>query len=117
MRRPILLATLLSAILGAGMIWGALNWAPLRDTAFGAGDRSYTLEELSGFDGRDNTQCLVAVDGAVYLVEGFELWRGGEHTTSGGRAHCGRDLTAVIGESPHGRSKLILLEKVGTLAK
>lgn len=117
MRRPIVFATLLSAILGAGMIWGALHWASPPDTAFGTGDRSYTLEELGAFDGRDSTPCLVAVDGAVYLVEGFELWRSGEHTTSRGRAHCGRDLTAAIGESPHGRSKLILLEKVGALAK
>jgi predicted heme/steroid binding protein len=116
MPRPIILATLLSAILGAGMIWGALSWAPLPDTAVRAGDRSYTPAELSMFDGRDNTQCLIAVDGAVYLIEGFELWRSGDHTTSGGRARCGQDLTAVIGESPHGRSKLILLEKVGTLA-
>lgn len=117
MRRSIVLATLLSAILGAGMIWGALNWSPLRDTTFAFGDRSYTAEELGTFDGRDDRPCLVAVDGAVYLVEGLELWRGGQHITSGGRALCGRDLTAAIEESPHGRSKLILLEKVGTLAR
>ena len=39
----------------------------------------------------------------------------GRHTPSGGRARCGLDLTDVIDESPHGRSKLRLLDKVGTL--
>ena len=57
----------------------------------------------------------MAVDGEVYLVEGFDLWKDGEHTPSGGRARCGLDLTDVIGESPHGKSKLQLLKKVGTV--
>ena len=58
----------------------------------------------------------VASNGDMYLIEGFALWQMGEHTPSNGRATCGFDLTDVIEESPHGRSKLQLLEKVGTLA-
>jgi predicted heme/steroid binding protein len=57
----------------------------------------------------------VAVDGEVYLIKGFALWQMGEHIPSGGRACCGLDLTEVIDESPHGRSKLQLLKKVGNL--
>lgn len=32
-----------------------------------------------------------------------------------GRSRCGLDLTEAIDEAPHGRSKLQLIEKVGTL--
>ncbi len=60
-------------------------------------------------------ECLVAVDDKVYLIVGFELWKNGEHTPSGGRARCGLDLTEVIDDAPHGRSKLQLLEEVGIL--
>jgi len=70
---------------------------------------------LARYDGKDGNDCLVAVNGEVYLIEGFALWQMGEHLPSGGRARCGLDLTEVINESPHGRSKLQLLKKVGTL--
>ncbi len=40
----------------------------------------------------------------------------GEHVPSGGQARCGYDLTDVIDESSHGRSKLQLLKNVGTLS-
>ncbi len=111
----IVIATLISAILGLAMIGGAVYWrlGPGGDAL--PADRSYTLEELSGYDGREGNECLVAVDGEVYLIEGFALWSMGEHTPSGGRARCGLDLTEVIDDSPHGRSKLRLLEKVGAL--
>ncbi len=46
-------------------------------------NRSYTLEELAQYDGKDGKECLVAVDGEVYLIEGFALWQMGEHTPSG----------------------------------
>lgn len=57
----------------------------------------------------------VVSNGDVYLIEGFALWQMGEHILSNGRATCGFDLTDVIEEPPYGRSKLQLLEKVGTL--
>ena len=49
------------------------------------------------------------------LIEGVALWQKGEHIPSGGRTRCGLGLTEVIDESPHGRSKLNLLRKVGNL--
>ena len=127
MTKTIAAATFVSLILGFAMIGGAVYWqlsatgtpaaAGTAGTAAGTEttNRSYTLEELAQYDGGDDNQCLVAVDGDVYLIEGFALWVGGEHVTSGGRARCGFDLTEVIDESPHGRSKLELLKKVGTL--
>ncbi len=121
MTKNIALATLLSAILGLAMIGGAVYWqlGSVGGSKGAASDLptegSYTLEELAGYDGAEGNQCLVAVDGDVYLIEGFALWQMGEHLPSGGRARCGLDLTEVIDESPHGRSKLQLLRKVGTL--
>ena len=137
MTKNIAIVTFVGLILGFAMIGGALYWllgsmdgssttitttSSSSSSSSGGGavvdesvSRSYTLEELALYDGKDGNDCLVAVDGDVYLIEGFALWVGGEHITSGGRARCGFDLTEVIDESPHGRSKLELLKKVGTL--
>ncbi len=112
-------------ILGLVLIGGAVSWQ-LNSANEGNGDdaadavpietRSYTLEELARYNGEDGNECLVAVGGEVYLIEGLYLWKDGEHTPSMGRARCGLDLTEVIDEeSPHGRSKLQLLKKIGTL--
>jgi len=127
MTRNIVVATFASLILGLAMIGGAVYWQLQPANAGGAAsktaasstgeaaDRSYTLEQLAEHNGEEGTDCLVAVDGDVYLIEGFALWQMGEHIPSGGRARCGLDLTEVIDESPHGRSKLDLLRKVGNL--
>ena len=129
MTRNIVVATFASVILGLAMIGGAVYWQLQPAYAGGAAsktaassaselsDRPYTLEELAEHDGKEGTDCLVAVDGDVYLIEGFALWQMGEHLPSGGRARCGLDLTEVIDESPHGRSKLNLLRKVGNLVQ
>jgi predicted heme/steroid binding protein len=90
---------------------GATAAAP-KPTATGA---VVTLAALAQHDGQDGRQCYVAVDGTVYLIENSGLWVGGRHVPSGGRATCGRDLTTVIDQSPHGRSKLLLLTVVGKL--
>jgi predicted heme/steroid binding protein len=119
--KSIAAATFVSLILGFAMIGGAVYWqlqsakGSVADVSTGPAERTYTVEELAQYDGKDNNQCLVAVDGDVYLIEGFALWQMGEHLPSGGRARCGLDLSEVINESPHGRSKLQLLKKVGTL--
>lgn len=123
MTKSIAVATFFSLILGLAMIGGAVYWqlkSLNSGSAAGASStelpyRSYTTQELAQYDGKDGNKCLVAVDGDVYLIEGFALWQNGEHLPSGGRARCGLDLSEVINESPHGRSKLQLLKKVGTL--
>lgn len=121
--KNIILATVASIFLGALMIGGAVYWQLSSSPNGGGNDtitvdtnRSFTVEELARYDGKDDNQCLVAVDGDVYLIEGFTLWAMGEHVPSGGQARCGYDLTEVIDESPHGRSKLQLLQNVGTLS-
>lgn len=75
------------------------------------------LSELEGFDGKDGKECYVAVDDKVYEIEQGRLWKEGEHTTSAGQAHCGKDLTEAMARSPHGKSKLEALEVVGSLKK
>ena len=119
--------TLASLVFGFAIIGAAVYWQ-LEYGERSGGDpgsdpgaavpvqSSFTLEELAEYDGQDDNDCYVAVDGDVYLIEGFVLWQMGQHAPSNGRASCGYDLTEVIEESPHGRSKLQLLQKIGTLA-
>lgn len=116
------LVTLASLVFGVFIIGAAVYWQLAygersgRDPGAVPAQSSFTLEELAEHDGTDGNDCYVAVDGDVYLIEGFALWQMGEHIPSNGRASCGYDLTDVIDESPHGRSKLQLLQKIGTLA-
>jgi predicted heme/steroid binding protein len=105
--------TIASALLGLGSVAGALAY--VQSSPAGAGTRKISREVLAQHDGIDGHQCYVAVDGTVYLIEGFALWTGGTHVTSGGKARCGQDLSQVINESPHGKSKLQLLKVVGKL--
>jgi len=124
MTKNIAICVFISSVLGLTIIGGAVYWQLGSADSSGRGtdgvvseptNRSYTLQELAKFDGKNGNKCLVAVDDEVYLIEGFDLWKNGQHTPSGGRARCGLDLTEVIDDAPHGRSKLQLLERVGTL--
>lgn len=76
-----------------------------------------TLKELTGKNGLDGAECWVAVDGTVYNMAGIPEWQGGKHIPSEGKASCGRDLSDVIGQSPHGKSVLNELPVMGTLKK
>jgi predicted heme/steroid binding protein len=77
--------------------------------------RTVSQAELKRSDGREGRPCLVAVDGTVYRIEGFDKWQDGKHIPSEGQAYCGADLSAVIDKSPHGRKQLDILIKVGRL--
>lgn len=74
---------------------------------------SITLAEVEKNNGKNGSKCWVIVDATVYEISGFAQWVDGVHTSSGGRARCGKDQTDVIGDSPHGRSVLRLLKVVG----
>lgn len=73
----------------------------------------FSTSELAEATGKNGNPCYVAVDGIVYSISGFALWADGLHSPSGGRARCGKDLSSVIGQSPHGKSKLKLLQELG----
>jgi len=77
-------------------------------------NKVYSAADLAAGTGVDGRPCLVAVDGTVYLISGFALWADGKHLSSNGKAYCGADMTQAILESPHGKSKLKLLEIVGS---
>jgi len=77
-------------------------------------DRTFTMEELSEYDGQDGNDAYVAVDGVVYDVTDVGAWADGEHAPAGGLP-AGHDHTEEIQSSPHGTSVLEDLPTVGTL--
>lgn len=79
---------------------------------------SFTKSQLAEFNGQNGKDCYVAVDGSVYKIAGFGLWQNGRHIAPGAdEVRCGADMTEKMNESPHGRAKLSLLEKVGIIAQ
>ena len=72
-----------------------------------------SADQLALKNGKNKQACWVVVDGIVYEIGGFALWADGLHRPSGGKAMCGKDLSSVINQSPHGKSKLKLLKEVG----
>jgi predicted heme/steroid binding protein len=82
--------------------------------ATGSSATAITLAQVQANNGQNGNKCWVIVDTTVYQISGFAQWVDGVHTSSGGKARCGKDLTDVIGDSPHGRSVLRLLTVVGS---
>ncbi len=76
-----------------------------------------TLEQLAANNGLDGNKCWIAIDGTVYDPSSSNQWRNGEHIPSNGMAKCGRDLTNVISQSPHGKEVLGKIQVVGKLAQ
>ncbi len=75
--------------------------------------KTFTLEELAKYDGKNGNPAYVAVDGKVYDVTNVPEWKGGIHNR---RFEAGRDLTNELKRSPHGKAKLDDVPVVGTLA-
>jgi len=72
-----------------------------------------TLEELSVFDGTNGKKAYIAVDGFIYDVTDDPNWRNGSH--NGFKA--GNDLSIAINSSPHGKSFLTRVPKIGKLVE
>lgn len=77
--------------------------------------KTITMAELTTNNGKDGAKCWLAIDGTVYDVTGNPEWVNGQHLPSRGMASCGRDLTKVISQSPHGKSVLGDLPVIGRL--
>lgn len=74
--------------------------------------------ELEQNNGQSGKPCWVAVESKVYLIpEDSPLWQDGKHSESKGLAYCGADMTEIIKQSPHGKTKLVTLEEVGNLVE
>ncbi|MBW8381252.1 MAG: hypothetical protein K0M69_01855 [Youngiibacter sp.] len=76
-------------------------------------DKTFTLDELSEFDGKDGAAAYIAIDGVVYNVTDADGWTEGEHEGYS----AGQDLTAAFESSPHKDSILSGLEIMGKLAE
>jgi len=75
-------------------------------------ERSFTLDELSEYNGKDGNPAYVAVDGVVYDFTDLGRWKNGDHNGY----EAGKDLTEEIKDiSPHGLSVLNRAPVVGTL--
>ena len=78
---------------------------------------SFTVEELSKFDGKDGRPIYVAVSGIVYDLTKCRYWEKGDHTPSNGQVVAGRDLTDDLKNSPHKKSYLKRYPVVGWLVE
>ena len=74
--------------------------------------RSFTREELAGYNGKDGAAAYVAFEGKVYDVTGSFLWRSGQHQV---RHLAGLDYTDSLGDAPHGADLLERSRIVGVL--
>ena len=77
--------------------------------------RTFTLEELSQYNGKDGQPAYVAVDGVVYDVTNVEAWKDGNHKMG---LTAGNELTEEItNQLPHGLKVLEGLPIVGELVE
>jgi predicted heme/steroid binding protein len=73
---------------------------------------TFSLEELSWFDGKNDRPAYIAHQGTIYDVTGSRLWKNGAH---GVKHAAGHDLTETITSAPHGDEVLRAMPVVGTL--
>lgn len=73
--------------------------------------QTFTLDELSKYNGENGNKAYVAYKGLVYDIAGNPKWSNGKHNGN----IAGTDLTEAIKRSPHGDSKITALEVVGKL--
>jgi len=71
-----------------------------------------TLEELSGFDGRDGRPAYFAYKGKVCDVSLSKSWKDGSHMK---KHPAGNDLTEMIKTAPHGEEKILQVLQVAEL--
>jgi len=76
--------------------------------------RTFTLEELSIYDGLEDRDAYVAVNGYVYDVTNSSQWPNGLHR---GQHQAGQDLSDAINTSPHGMSALNNVPRIGKLVE
>ena len=77
-------------------------------------EKTFTIDELAVFNGKDGAPAYIAVDGIVYDVTNVPQWKNGMHI----RFEAGRDLTEEIKTiSPHGISKMKGIPVIGKLSQ
>ena len=130
-------AKMITLLLGAGLLFGACGTTPAATNASvavsssvtssevassssaaassssQANAKTFTLDELAQYDGKNGNDAYVAVDGTVYDVTNESQWQNGNHHG----VQAGTDCTTAISHSPHGSSVLDGLPIVGTLTE
>jgi predicted heme/steroid binding protein len=74
--------------------------------------RTFTRDELAGFDGKEGRPAYVAFQGKVYDVTGSLLWEQGEHEDE---HSAGVDFTDDLEFAPHNDDVLAPFPLVGVL--
>jgi len=76
-------------------------------------ERTFTLQELEQYNGKDGQPAYTVVDGVVYDVTASKMWREGLHV----RKHqAGKDMSADILLAPHPRDRLERFPRVGVVS-
>ncbi len=83
-----------------------------RRMAVEPGKKNLTVDELSGYDGKEGRPAYFAYDGRIFDATGSRFWKGGDHL---GRHPAGFDLTGALTQAPHGEEKILSLSLVGNL--
>jgi len=73
----------------------------------------FTKELLSRFNGKEGRPAFLAYKGIVYDVTKSRYWKNGQHMM---KHAAGTDLSEFLGSAPHGEDKVLLMQRVGTLA-
>jgi predicted heme/steroid binding protein len=75
------------------------------------GTKTFTLEDLAKYDGKDGNPAYVAVNGVVYDVTNNAVWAAATHFG----LNAGYDLTNQFASCHAGANILSMLPKVGTI--
>lgn len=75
-------------------------------------EQVFTREELAAFDGLEDRNAYIAVDGVVYDVTAVFQWGSKLHA---GKFQAGKDYSEEIKKAPHGVDKLLEAVRIGTL--
>ena len=128
-------AKMITLLLGAGLLFGACGTtqaatnnaassavsstetasssSAASSSSSQANAKTFTLDELAQYDGKNGNDAYVAVDGTVYDVTNESQWQNGNHHG----VQAGTDCTTAISHSPHGSSVLDGLPIIGTLTE
>lgn len=74
--------------------------------------KTFTLDELAKYDGKDGRPAYVAHGGKVYDLSGSKLWKDGRHMK---RHDAGLDLSVDLEQAPHGEDRLARYPLVGVV--
>ena len=89
----------------------AASSSPSSSSAAASGDKIFTLDELSKYDGKNGNPAYVAANGIVYDVTNVPQWSNGLHHGF----TAGKDLTEALNGEPHNAAMLNNVPIVGKL--